>query len=92
MAEVEYLIGSKIRLETPEYTPEELEIQGLQLKSPEMVRILLKWMHSLSTTFDNVDQRVVENRVGFKPVLKGPSINLARKRKETLAKHIKRLQ
>lgn len=44
MTEVEYLIGTKIRMETREYTTEELETPGLQLKSPEMVRILLKWM------------------------------------------------
>jgi hypothetical protein len=35
---------------------------------------------------------VLDNRVGFKSVLKGPSINLARKRKEVLANHIKRLK
>ena len=92
MVEVEYLNGSKIKLETPEYTAEELEAPGLQLKSPAMVRIVLKWMDSLSTIFDSVETRVLDNRVGFKSVLKGPSINLARKRKEVLANHIKRLK
>ena len=59
MTEVEYLIGSKIRMETPEYTAEELETPGLQLKSPEMVRILLKWMETLSMIFDSIDRRVL---------------------------------
>jgi hypothetical protein len=46
--EVEYLINSKIKLSTQEYTEEEIETPGLQLKGPEMLRILLKWMETLT--------------------------------------------
>lgn len=87
--ELEYEIGRKINETTPLYTPEELNMPGLQLKAPELLRILVKWTEELLSNFQHADRKIVGNKSGFKSVTHGLSISLTLKRKEMLAENLR---
>lgn len=85
VSEGEYTIANKIHESTSLFTPEEIEDRGLKLRRPELVRILLKWIDELLQYFERTDDRIVENKQGFRSVQPGMTITLTKKRKEALA-------
>lgn len=85
-AVLEYEVGAKISLTTELYTQEELEEPRLDLKSPELLRILIKWVNELFGILLRPAERILENKFNFKSVVGSPSMSVAltRKRKEKL--------
>lgn len=51
--EVEYSIGSKLPENAVLYSEEEIELPGLPIKNPEVLRILIKWYEELMSYFTN---------------------------------------
>lgn len=86
---MEFWIGSKIHESTPLYSEEEINAPGLKLKKPELLRILMKWLDELLTNFEKTEERIIENKVGFKSTSRGMIVNLTKKRKEVLAETLK---
>lgn len=80
-SEVEYEINSKISENTPLYTEEELDMPGLNLKAPELLRILVKWAEELLCYFEKTDEKIIQNKSGFKSTTRGIGISLTLKRK-----------
>jgi hypothetical protein len=52
------------------YTEAELAQHGFRLKSPEILRILIKWIDELAAVFLNSTEKILDNRVGFKSSFK----------------------
>lgn len=61
----------------------------MKLKRPELLRILMKWLDELLSNFEKTEDRIVENKVGFKSVSKNMVVNLTKRRKEILAEILK---
>lgn len=64
---------------------------GLQLKAPELLRILVKWTEELASNFQHADKKIIGNKSGFKSVTRGLSISLTLKRKELLAQNLRNI-
>jgi hypothetical protein len=64
---------------------------GLQLKAPELLRILVKWMGELMNNFLQSDKKIIQNKSGFKSVTRGLTISLTLKRKELLAETLRNI-
>lgn len=45
--QLEHLIGTKFREDTPIYSEAEIEESGLDIKTPEMLRVVVKWVEEL---------------------------------------------
>lgn len=67
-SELEFIIGSKISEGTILFTEEELEAPGLQVKSTELLRILMKWCEELLSYFTHPEEKIFGNNSGFKTV------------------------
>lgn len=80
--EIEFDVGSKISETVEPYTEEELDMPGLGAKSPQIIRILVKWIDELFSNFMN-SNKVIENKLGFKSLL-GVNIVLPTGRKVAL--------
>lgn len=68
--DIDYAIGSKISQNVEAYTEAELAQHGFRLKSPEILRILIKWIDELAAVFLNSTEKILDNRVGFKSSFK----------------------
>ena len=68
MNEVEYLIGRKIPEGAYLYTDEELLLPGLEIKNPEILRVMMKWCEELLAYFTNPQKMIYNNKFGFKSV------------------------
>lgn len=85
---VEYEIGTKISEVCPYYTEDELDQPELNLKNPDILRVLTKWIEDLIKYFENTPVKVLSNKGGFKSTAHGQSIVLSYKRKESLAEKL----
>lgn len=58
----------------------------LDLKSPELLRILIKWVNELYNILMHPDEKILQNMFNFKSVIGSPSMSVAltRKRKDKL--------
>lgn len=54
---LDHLIGTKLALSTPEYTKEELNREGLEIKTPQIMRVIVKWIESLNDVILNCDKK-----------------------------------
>jgi hypothetical protein len=54
---------------------------GLGLKGPELLRILVKWAEELMGYFIRSDEKIIQNKSGFKSTTRGIGISLTLKRK-----------
>ena len=54
---VEHLIGTKLSLNTPEYTREEYNWERLEIKTPQIMRVIVKWIESLNNIIHNCDKK-----------------------------------
>ena len=70
-SELEFVIGTKISEGTSLFTEEELNAPGLQIKSTELLRILMKWCEELSSYFVKPEEKIYGNSSGFKTVKSG---------------------
>lgn len=86
--EIEYEIGAKIGETVEGYSELELEMPGLNVKSPAITRIIVKWIQELTGIFYNTHEKVVVNKHGFKPISGGINVVLPSRKKEMLAKII----
>lgn len=53
---LDHVIGSKLSLNTPQFTEEEKYKQGLEIKTPQIMRIIVKWIECLSEIIHNPDK------------------------------------
>jgi hypothetical protein len=52
--ELKNLIGMKFKENTPQYTKKEIEDDGIQIKTPEILRIIIKWIAELERKVRNL--------------------------------------
>lgn len=87
-SDIEFEIGSKISETVDPYSEAELDMPGLNVKSPAISRIIVKWIEELNATFLNSEERITSNKHGFKPTAGGFNVVRPRRKKELLASHI----
>ena len=54
---MEHLIGTKLSPNTPHYTKEELNEEGLEIKTPQVMRVIVKWIESLNDVISNCQNK-----------------------------------
>lgn len=83
--EVEYEIGKKLSDNIGLYSEKELDEPGLEIKSPEVGRVLTKWIEELHRLLFN-PERVLKNvKSGFKNMRKSNAIYFTEAMKKELA-------
>jgi hypothetical protein len=78
--EIEFSVDSKISESVETYTEEELDLPELNVKSPQIARILVKWIEELLINFFNPRPKILKNKYGFKTIC-GAGIMLPSRRK-----------
>lgn len=56
--ELKNLIGMKFKENTPLYTKKEIEEDGIKIKAPEILRIIIKWIGELEKKVKNLGKGI----------------------------------
>lgn len=73
------------------YSEKELDMPGLNVKSPAITRIIVKWIEELKAMFFNSQEKVLANKHGFKPISGGINVVLPARKKEQLMDVLKNI-
>jgi hypothetical protein len=73
------------------YSDDEIKAPGLKPKSGELLRIITFWTNELYNNFGHPEEVIVNRVGGFKSRIRGQGFTLTKKRRTTLADHLKEI-
>jgi hypothetical protein len=89
--EIEFEIGSKISENSESYLPEEIEEPGIKIKSPQISRVLIKWISELHRMLFSSEEVISDYRTGFKSMYNLTSLYLPSDRKQKLIRNLQNI-